>query len=433
MHLLVIAPEPMSPHLAGPAIRSLEMARQLARDFETTLAVPHGTDLLCDEPFRVRQWSRREILSWLADYDVVISQGTQYPARGCLRANGRRPIQVFDLHNPLLFELLGGAGETPARHQVGHLRRLTTLLLQRGDYFLCASPRQRDLWAGACYVTGRVASGGMQGTSRLDEYIGIVPFGHNGTSPRASKRVLKGVYPGIAATDQVILWGGGVWNWFDPLTLIRAMAEIGKERDGVKLFFMGTRRPDDGAAPNQMVEQARELAHALGLLGQTVFFNASWVPFAERQHYLLEADLAVCAAPQGVENAFSFRTRLVDAIWAGVPIVCTQEGFIADYVRDNGLGCTVRGGDVADVTRQVLLALQAPMQAQFRRNLAACHADWSWDRCVQPLRAFCTRVARGQYQRPPEPRWQPWVQYVQYKVPTLLEMSLAYRTTWYDR
>lgn len=39
-------------------------------------------------------------------YDIVFSQGTQYPARGCVPTRRRRPVQIFDLHNPLLFEIL---------------------------------------------------------------------------------------------------------------------------------------------------------------------------------------------------------------------------------------------------------------------------------------------------------------------------------------
>jgi glycosyltransferase involved in cell wall biosynthesis len=423
MKLLVIAPEPVSAQLAGPNIRSLEIARQLAQDFDTTLAVPLTADVLPEAPLRLRVWTRGEVLTWLDAYDVVISQGTQYPARGCLRANGRKPVQVFDLYNPLLFELIAGSlhGTLPARHEVGHLRRLTMLLLQRGDYFLCASPQQRDLWLGALYLTGRFTSPMVPSTDNLERFVGVVPFGHDGTVPRAVMRVLKGVYPGIGATDRVILWGGGVWNWFDPLTLIRAMAEIGKERRDIKLFFMGTRRPDIPGEPNQIVNTARTLACDLGLLQQTVFFNETWLPFAARGDYLIESDIAICTTPQGLENYFAFRTRLVDAIWAGVPIVCTREGFFGEYVEAHDIGLTVRAGDVADVKHKIMTALQPDMQARFRRNLATCRNDWRWERCVQPLRAFCTRVAQGEYRRPPEPCWQPWLQYMQYKLPTMLE------------
>jgi hypothetical protein len=233
--------------------------------------------------------------------------------------------------------------------------------------------------------------------------------------------MLKGVYPGIGTTDKVLLWGGGVWNWFDPLTLIQAMAAIGKERQDVKLLFMGTQPSYAPWAPNQVAHQAQALARALGLLGHTVFFNDTWVPFVERGNYLLEADLAVCTAPQGPENYFAFRTRLVDAIWARVPIVCTREGFFAAYVEQKDLGLTVPSGDVTALKQSILTALRPDMQARFRANLVACGDDLRWDRCVQPLRDFCRRVARGEYQRAPEPRWQPWVQYLQYKIPTMLE------------
>ena len=41
---------------------------------------------------------------------------------------------------------------------------------------------------------------------------------------------MKGAYPGIDKNDRVILWGGGIWEWFDPLTLIRAVHRINQER-----------------------------------------------------------------------------------------------------------------------------------------------------------------------------------------------------------
>ena len=32
----------------------------------------------------------------------------------------------------------------------------------------------------------------------------------------------------IKNSDKVVLWGGGVWNWFDPLTAIYAIEKISK-------------------------------------------------------------------------------------------------------------------------------------------------------------------------------------------------------------
>ncbi len=417
VRLLIIAPEPITAHLAGPGIRSLMLAQQLSRDVETTLAVPQTHDLPVLEAGQVCAWTRQSVLGLLANHDVVLSQGMQYPARGCLPTRQRRIVQVFDLHNPVMFEIL--ADQYAPHAQLDHLQRLTAFLLQRGDYFLCASPQQRTLWLGALYVCRRLTAQTFEDT--LDQMIGIVPFGHAGAAPQPTRPVLKGVIPGIAPSDKVLLWGGGVWNWFDPLTLIRAMAAIGQERQDVKLFFMGTHLPQAANAPNQMASQAQSLARELGLLGRSVFFHDTWVPFAERGNYLLEADLAVCTAPQGLENAFAFRTRLVDALWAGVPIVCTREGFFADYVTQQAIGLTVASGDVPGLAQALVTALRPDRQACFRANIAACRDDLHWERCVQPLRDFCQRVAHGEYQRPAEPSWRPWIQYLRYKMPTVLE------------
>src|SRR5207244_1616744 len=82
------------------------------------------------------------------------------------------------------------------------------------------------------------------------------------------KQVLKGVVPGIREADFVLLWGGGIWNWFDPLTLIRAVARIAGQRDDVKLFFLGVRHPDPLIEEMAMAAQAVALADELGLTGR---------------------------------------------------------------------------------------------------------------------------------------------------------------------
>ncbi len=41
-----------------------------------------------------------------------------------------------------------------------------------------------------------------------------------------TRPAIKGVVPGIGPDDKVILWGGGIYNWFDPLTLLRAVDKL---------------------------------------------------------------------------------------------------------------------------------------------------------------------------------------------------------------
>jgi len=51
----------------------------------------------------------------------------------------------------------------------------------------------------------------------------VVPFGLPSEDPVAGRPVIRGVWPGIGPEDWIVLWGGGLWDWLDPLTLIRAV------------------------------------------------------------------------------------------------------------------------------------------------------------------------------------------------------------------
>jgi glycosyltransferase involved in cell wall biosynthesis len=91
----------------------------------------------------------------------------------------------------------------------------------------------------------------------------------------------------------VLLWGGGIWSWLDPLTVIRAVARLAELRDDVRLYFLGITRPNPDRA--DMTQRAVKPADKLALLDRYVFFNFGWVPYGERVSYLLEADLGVSA------------------------------------------------------------------------------------------------------------------------------------------
>ena len=130
--------------------------------------------------------------------------------------------------------------------------------------------------------------------------------------------------PGIHERDKVLLWGGGIWNWLDPLTPIRAVHALSRKRDDVKLLFLGVEHPNPGVHQQAMAARAVELAKELGLYDRFVFFNFGWVPYEERADYLLESDLGISGHPDTVEARFSFRTRLLDYFWAGLPTVATR-------------------------------------------------------------------------------------------------------------
>jgi glycosyltransferase involved in cell wall biosynthesis len=413
--VLVLCPENLvAEQLAGPNIRSLALARVLAREFAVTLGVPgeEPVSLPDNEPFAVARYEARSILTLLRRHDIAISSGTQYSALTVARAAGR-VRQVFDLCDPFLFEALTGPPEATRRNlaRVRHVPALTAYLAQMADYLLCASPQQRDLWLGVLYASPLPSARPVDGMGELLSYgrIGVVPYGHAAVAPVARHRVL--------------LWGGGVWNWLDPLTPIRAVARLAARRPEVRLFFMGTQPPAGagmGAGGTEMLEQARALAERLGLLGSVVIFNKGWVPFEERTDYLLEADLAVLAAPEGPENHFACRTRLIDALWAGTPVVCTRDGSVADMIEACEYGVTVPPGDAEALARAIELALEPGLHAHLRERIAADRDRLSWDACAEPLLRYCRSVAEGTDRRRfAGGQLEVWRRYAAYKIPVL--------------
>ena len=67
--------------------------------------------------------------------------------------------------------------------------------------------------------------------------FGCVPFGLPEEPPVQTRPVFKGegaIFPHeniSPETDTILLWGGGLWKWFDPCSLIRAMGEISATRN----------------------------------------------------------------------------------------------------------------------------------------------------------------------------------------------------------
>lgn len=384
--LLIICPDQTGPRMAGTAIRSVEIARALARDVDVTLAVPDGSARLPGDLVQVRVPSESALPPLVAAADVVLIAG-----RAELMTAIRKPL-VVDLYDPFIFSDLEFYGEGYTRSGGRPLLALRWLQhhLANGDLFLCASAVQRSFWLGMLAAAGRLNRANYAADHGFDELLAVVPFGISETRPAHDRQVAKGVIPGIDAGDKVVLWAGGLWNWFDPLVLIRAMHALRERRPDVKALFLGVRHPNPAIGAMEMADRARALARDLGLEGRSVFF-VDWVPYDDRQNYLLESDVGVSLHQPGVEAQFAFRTRVLDYLWAGLPMLLSRGDELAALVEAHRLGRLVPEGD-ADAVRDALVALlDAPADPDREARLAAVRADLAWSRVVAPLRRFCAR------------------------------------------
>ena len=387
--VLIVSHDVVGPRMAGPGIRYRELARVLARHFRVTLAVPGETDLSTPG---VRLWSydpgRWDSLAPAAEQaDALLTCGDVLAWFPQLQEIGV-PLVVdgYDPHPLETLELFAGMPEQAQRHR--EREHILRMQCRSGDFFICASERQRDWWLGNLEAAGRINVHTYREDPSLRRLIDVVPFGLPASRPRHSRQVLKGVWPGIEPEDKVVLWGGGLWQWLDPLTAVRAMARVREQWADVKLVFPGTRHPNVESVPDMPVRQAViRLSEELKLLGHCVFFG-DWVPYEEWPGYLVESDVGLSLHFDTLETRLAFRSRLLDYIWAGLPMVVTRGDATSELVSRLGLGEVV-DFENDDALAAALLRLLAKRKSDLNTRFERARTELTWERAAAPLVVFC--------------------------------------------
>ncbi len=328
--------------MAGPGIRYLNFARELRDDGEVTLVVPFETDLEPDgfDLVVADVWDPALMTPLTDGADCVVAQRLPVPTmRRLARTRTRR---IYDLYAPLHIENLAldarqGTDRQPA--EAAELNRLAdAVVLRTGDAFICASEMPARSLARRADAVGSHRPRALRGrpvAARADRRGAVR---HLGRAAGGERTRTEGRRPRDRQHDRLLLWPGGIWNWFDPLTVIDAVAELARRRDDVRLFFLGLRHPNPHVPEMRMAARAAARAEELGLRDRVVFFHEGWIPYEQRGAYLLEADLGVSAHFDDIESRFAFRTRLLDCFWAGLPVVTTTGDVLGDLVERRGLG-----------------------------------------------------------------------------------------------
>ncbi|GAC1339349.1 MAG: hypothetical protein NVSMB23_08260 [Myxococcales bacterium] len=375
------------PAMAGPAIRAVELCARLAQDHEVLLLCPGATEVPAKQrgrggrSFEVAEHAAgRSLLGSLAGADVFVTQGFGFPRRDLWRLP--RAIRlVVDLYDPVQLELLARLRHDQSaqgRLHLAFVRRRLLWLVSRADHVLCASERQRALWLGWLGAVGRLTPEALRDDPEARALLAVVPFGAEAQAPPREAVPLP-----VAAGDAAVIWWGGLWDWMDPLTAIRAVARLRAQGERAALILPAGNRPV--AAPMEAALRAQAEARALGLWGTGVVQLPAWVPYAERGALLRGAAVAVSCHKPSLEAELSFRTRLLDCVWAALPVAATMGDELSARAAQEGWARTVPPGD-ADALAVVLRELLQPGPRERAKSAArAALPAYSWDRAAAPL------------------------------------------------
>jgi GT2 family glycosyltransferase/glycosyltransferase involved in cell wall biosynthesis len=394
--VLVITGDALSGRMAGPAIRAWNIARILSAEHDVRLVTVNPANALGELPagqFRVSEARHRDLAEPVEWAEIVVLQGHVLEMAPALKERHSHKIVVCDLYDPMHLELLEQSKDTPDDRRAADVAGVTRVLdaqLERGDFFLCASERQRHLWLGHLAAIGRLSPRLYDADPTTQSLLAVVPFGLPEQPPVRTGDGLRASIDGISDTDHVIIWAGGVYSWFDPLTLIRAIDRLRERRGDVRLVFLGMKHPNPEVGEMSIAARTVRLADELGLTGKHVFFNQHWVPYAERQNWLLDADCGVTTHYQHVETTFAFRTRVLDYLWAGLPIVTTDGDAFADLVRAEQLGVVVPPEDPVALAEALEKCLyDTEFAAACTERIAAVAQRFTWPEVLRPLVEFC--------------------------------------------
>jgi glycosyltransferase involved in cell wall biosynthesis len=405
--ILVVTTDTLGPRMAGPAIRAVALARGLA-------AAGHGVELVtttspceleADEITVTEITSLAKLRAAVDRNDVVIFQGWAFAPHPWIWNAGK--VVVADIYDPLHLEALEqtrSEGDDYWWAATTNARGVLREQLRNADFFMCASERQRSFWLGHLAAEGRINPATYDADPTLRNLIDVVPFGIDDRPPERTGPGLRETNPDLGPEHRVILWGGGIYEWFDPLTLIRALDQLRHRIPEVRLMFMGVKHPSPAVPDMPIVAETRALITELGLDGHVVM-NERWVPYEQRQNVLLDGDVMVTTHKDHVETELSFRTRVLDYLWVARPIVTTGGDVFGDLIADKGLGEVVPPDDpdaLADALYRVLS--DDEYAAECRRRIEELRPSLTWSQVIEPLRRFCADPYRAADLLDPE-RW----------------------------
>jgi glycosyltransferase involved in cell wall biosynthesis len=366
-NVIVHTPDVVGDRMAGPGIRAWHLAAELAKHFPTRLIARSESSgvrqpqlpLSYDGEAAALQTIEHgspEAREALRDASVLIGQ----PARG-FRKKRREQRIIYDLFDPTVLELRELYGSAPSIRQRIHLAaewwRLSEALM-RADLLICAARKQRELY---------------EKLQSNDAPWIEVPFGIDPSEWRACEK----------SKDNIVVWGGGVWEWLDPATAVDAIVRVNDDGVRARLLFLGRARPNRNLIDRRRDDRFVEL---LTRGGPHVSANEDWIPYRERLSWLRSGKIAIMLHRRTAEADYSIRTRLFDAIAAGIPVVASAGGFAADLVASESLGIVVPPEDTgaaAEAIRRLLSDDEFHTAAV--RNLERIRPRFAWEVVTRPL------------------------------------------------
>lgn len=379
---LVVAYDRLGIRQAGPAIRTLALASELSQ--KMPVEVLYEGDLPESSPAGItfiRKQDQKFDSAFFEKYRAALVP----PLIALILPeilNSSIPV-VVDLFDPVIWENLElYKSKTLEERKFQHERHLAALLaaIFRGDYFLAAGHRQQDLIMGALMTANRMNPDTWLPRKNIGQIIGLVPFGLPNDPPPGRENLP--LPEGIPSEGPIVVWGGGMWDWLEPEIVVKAWPDVLKRYPAAYLVFPGTEHPNPHVPVMAAVERVRKCASEMNINKSIIY--GKWFPRNEYIALLTHASCGVSAHSPGLECRYAARTRYLDAIWTGLPLVASEGDEYAEYIADHRLGLVVRESNPSDFAQGIIRIIENG-KASYADNFNRARMRLTWRRMAAPL------------------------------------------------
>jgi glycosyltransferase involved in cell wall biosynthesis len=231
---------------------------------------------------------------------------------------------------------------------IGFLRQI----LRRGDVFSgCGGPQQH-------MTVGELALAGRLGHQSFGyEFTRVILPGSPPKTALPDKTAANGhgrgwlAQFGLQADAFVVLWCGGYNTWTDVDTLFAGLEQAMAEEPRVHYLSVGA---STYSGPDTMYDHF--LGRIAGSPYRDRFHMLGWRPWSEMASFYRGSDAGLNIDALHYETIYGTRTRLVEMIAAGLPVITSLGAELSYLLQDAGAALTFAVGDAAGL-RQAILTL----------------------------------------------------------------------------
>lgn len=273
-----------------------------------------------------------------------------------------------------------------ARYRAGSDRGIPTSIafvrkvLQKGDmYSVCGTPQQHA-------IVGELAMAGRLNSHTLGyQFAQIILPGSPSMGTKSDKLRERPQLcsKGVSSENFVVLWCGGYNTWTDVETLFSGLEWAMAQNPNIHYVSIG-------ASTYNVLENAYD--RFLKMIEASKFSNnfhmLGWQPWNEVINYYRESDVGLSIDALHYETIYGTRTRLVEMIAAGLPVITSLGCELSDLLGRRGAGLTFNTGDWRGLGEQILtVAMDQDLCSRMARTaLDYAKNDLSFAVTTDPIR-----------------------------------------------